>query len=178
MPRTKGAADIKAWRMEQLINDLAEGSKPDEELANDYDIALQSVHAFRLRHKPDIQARKQNWSAKFDHIWSTKVENRLRLLTQRLEEVEYQIQLLHEHAERETETIRNFDPDASVVPINGAEHRAYAKLQKELAREIAEQSGQLQQRTPAPEPEPVKNPLMEASTIAQDAAGNWYVIGQ
>jgi hypothetical protein len=45
-------------------------------------------------------------------------------------------------------------------------------------REIAEQSGQLQLRPATPEPEPVKNPLMEASTIAQDEAGNWYVIAQ
>jgi hypothetical protein len=33
MPRTMGAANIKAWRMEQLINGMAEGSKSDHELA-------------------------------------------------------------------------------------------------------------------------------------------------
>jgi hypothetical protein len=164
--------------MEQLINDLAEGSKPDEELANDYDIALQSVHAFRLRHKPDIQAKKQNWAAKFDHIWSTKVENQARLLTVGLEQVEHQIALLHEIAERETESIRNIDPEASEVPVNGKELRAYMETKRALIRELRDVYGQQQLRAPAPEPEPAPNPIMEASTIAQDEAGNWYVVGQ
>jgi hypothetical protein len=154
---------------------MAEGRKSDLELAAEYDIAVQSVGSFRQRHKPDIQAKKQNWSAQFDHIWSTRVENRLRLLTVRLEEVEHQIRLLHDHAERETEMIRNVDPDASEVPVIGREFAAYTKLQKELLREIAEQSGQLQQRAPVEVHVP-PNPLMDAAEIAQDENGNWYVL--
>ena len=51
MPRTMGAANIKAWRMEQLINDMAEGSKSDDELAAEYNVEEQSIRFFRLRHK-------------------------------------------------------------------------------------------------------------------------------
>ena len=31
-----------------------------------------------------------DWTTQYDHIWSTKVENRIRLLTVRLEEIEHQ----------------------------------------------------------------------------------------
>ena len=81
-----------------------------------------------------------DWTTQYDHIWSTKVENRIRLLTVRLEEIEHQLQLLRDHARRETETIRNVDPDASEVLANGPEYRAYEKEQRALLREIADQT--------------------------------------
>jgi len=86
--------------MEQLINDLAEGSKTDAELSTEYDMVEQSVRVFRLRHKADIHAKKVDLSSQFSHIWSTKGGNRLRLLTLRLGEIEHQIELLHDHAKR------------------------------------------------------------------------------
>jgi hypothetical protein len=78
---------IKAWRHEQLINDLATGDKLDSELATEYDVEEQSIRVFRLRHKADIAAKKQDWAAEFGHIWSTRKENRLRVLTPVFHEV-------------------------------------------------------------------------------------------
>jgi hypothetical protein len=52
----------------------------------------------------------------------------------------------------------NIDPEASEVPVNGAELRAYEKEERALAREIADQTGQLQARS-SNEAEPARNPL-------------------
>jgi hypothetical protein len=135
----------------------------------------QSIRVFRLRHKADIQAKKVDLSSRFSHIWSTKVGNRLRLLTLRLEEIEHQIELLHDHARRQTETIRNVDPDASEVPVHGPEFRAYEKEQRALTREIADQTGQLLQRAPV-EVNVVRSPITDFDTIAVDEAGNWHAV--
>jgi hypothetical protein len=175
MPRTMQAASIKAWRYEQLINDLAVGDKPDSELAAEYDVEEQSIRVFRMRHKADIQAKKKGWSEQYGHIWSTKVENRLRVLTCRLEEIEDQMELLREHARRETETIRNVDPEASEVLVNGPEYRAYEKEQRALIREIADQTGQLPTRVAKLEVEG-KGALTNFDTIAVDANGNWHAV--
>jgi hypothetical protein len=106
----------------------------------------QTVRVFAMNLRADIEAKKADWSAQYEHIWSTKLENRLRLLTCRLEEIEHQMQLLQDHAQQETETIRNIDPEASEVPVNGPEYRAYEKEQRALIREIAEKTGQLPSR--------------------------------
>ena len=63
-----------------------------------------------------------------------------------LEKCWHQLDLLEEHAARETETIRSVDPDASEVRPHGNEYRAYLKLSKDLEREIMDQTGQLYQR--------------------------------
>ena len=101
--------------------------------------------------------------------------NRLRLLTLRLEEIEHQIELLHDHARRETELIRTVDPEAAKVPVNGPEFRAYEKEQRALTREIADQSGQLLLRTPVA-PVAAWNPLLGIDEIAIDEDGNWHAV--
>jgi hypothetical protein len=108
---------------------------------------------------------------------ATKVENRLRLLTLRLEEIEHQIELLHDHAQRETDYIRRVDPDAAEVPVRGNEYRAYEKEQRALTREIADQTGQLMQRAPV-QVNVVRNPLTDFDTIAVDEAGNRHAVQQ
>jgi hypothetical protein len=70
----------------------------------------QSVRAFKWRHKLDIQAEKKDLRSEYNHIWFTKVGNRLRLLTLRLEEIEHQIELLHDHAQREPTTSAGLTP--------------------------------------------------------------------
>jgi hypothetical protein len=125
--------------------------------------------------RPDIQAKKVDLSSQYSHIWSTKVGNRLRLLTLRLEEIEHQIELLHDHARRETELIRTVDPEAAEVPVNGPEFRAYEKEQRALTREIADQSGQLLLRTPVA-PVAAWNPLLGIDEIAIDEDGNWHAV--
>ena len=177
MPRTMASAGVRAWRMEQLINDLAEGSKTDAELSAEYDMVEQSVRAFKWRHQLDIQAKKNDLSSEYNHIWSTKVGNRLRLLTLRLEEIEHQIELLHDHAQRETDYIRRVDPDAAEVPVRGNEYRAYETEQRALTREIADQTGQLMQRAPV-NVNVVRNTLTDFDTIAVDEAGNWHAVQQ
>ena len=60
MSRTAGRSpNIKAWDVERLINDLALG-RPYSELVNEYGVAEQSLHAFKMRHKADIEAKKQD----------------------------------------------------------------------------------------------------------------------
>ena len=71
--------------------------------------------------------------------------------------------------------IRNVDPEASEVLVNGPEYRAYEKEQRALIREIADQTGQLPQRVGKVEVD-VKNPLTFGGSIAQDEAGNWYSV--
>jgi hypothetical protein len=173
MPRTMQAASIKAWRYEQLINDLAVGDKPDSELAAEYGVEEQSIRVFRMRHKADVAAKKADWAGQYGHIWSTKVENRLRVLTCRLEEVEDQIELLREHARRETETMRNLDPEASEVVVNDRVYLAFVKEQRALLREIADQTGQLPTRVGRIEME-AKSPLTVFDTIALDENGQWH----
>jgi hypothetical protein len=79
--------------------------KPALNSANPVQLPLDST-ALTFRLNPHYQ---------FVDIWSTKLENRLQVLTQRWEQIVHQIDLVHEHAERETETISNIDPDASEV---------------------------------------------------------------
>ena len=141
MPRTKEAASVKAWRMEQLINDLAVGEKSVAELAAEFDVEEQSVRVFKLRHKADIEAKKNDWASQYDHIWATKVENRLRLLTCRLEEIEDQLALLRDHSRAETETIRNVDPEASEVLVNDRVYLKYVAEQRSLLRETRTRPG-------------------------------------
>jgi hypothetical protein len=74
MPRTMRAAGIRAWRMEQLIRDLALGEKSMAELAEIHGVEEQTVRLFKMRHKADIAAVLEDWSNKFDHVWSTKGE--------------------------------------------------------------------------------------------------------
>ncbi len=31
-----------------------------------------------MNHRDDIEAKKADWANQYDHIWCTKVENRLR----------------------------------------------------------------------------------------------------
>lgn len=56
MGRTKGAITIRAWRMESLIQDMAVGDRTDADLAEQHGVEVQTVAAFRLRHKDDISA--------------------------------------------------------------------------------------------------------------------------
>jgi hypothetical protein len=175
MPRTMGAIDIKAWRMEQLIRDLAVGEKGVAELAEEYDVEEQTIRVFKLRHKPEIAAVLADWTSQFDHIWSTKKENRLRVLTRRLEEIEDLIAALYEHARRETETIRNVDPEATEVRFNGPENRAYVK--RAVMREISEETGQLPTRVGKLEME-VKNSITDYDVIAMDTDGNFHAVQQ
>jgi hypothetical protein len=170
------AASIKAWRYEQLINDLALGDKPDSELASEYEVEEQSIRVFRLRHKADVNAKKADWASQYGHIWSTKVENRLRLLTQRLEEIEDQMGLLLDHARRETELIRTVDPEASEVPVNGPEWRAYEKEQRALLHEIADQTGGLPARLGKVEVV-AGNPIF-ADVLVEDSDGNLHPVQQ
>jgi hypothetical protein len=177
MPRTKEATNIKAWRMEQLIRDLALGEKSYAELAGEHGVEEQTVRVFKMNHKADIAAVLEDWSNKYDHIWSTKLENRLRVLTQRLEEIEDQMELLRDHARRETETIRNVDPEASEVLVNGPEYRAYEKEQRALIREIADQTGQLPARI-AVDAGPAKGSLADFDVIAVDSSGGFHAVRQ
>jgi hypothetical protein len=120
-----------------MIRDLAVGDKSDPEMAEEYGVAEQTVRYFRMNHKHEIAAVLADWTTQYDHIWSTKLETHLRFLTQRLEEIEDLIAALYEHARRETETIRNVDPDASEVLVNDRVYLAYVKEQRSLIREIA-----------------------------------------
>jgi hypothetical protein len=84
MPRTLHSPGIRAWRFEQLIRDLAVADKSNVELAEEHGVEEQSIRVFRMKHKSEIAAVIADWTASFDHIWSTKKENGLRVLTQRL----------------------------------------------------------------------------------------------
>jgi hypothetical protein len=177
MPGTKEADSVKAWRMESLILDLAVGEKSYTDLSEEYGVEEQSLRVFKLRHKPDIIAKQQDLSDSLSHIWATKMENRVRVLVQRVEEIEEQLELLADHARRETEAIRNVDPEASEVLVNGPEWRAYEKEQRALLHEIADQTGGLPARVGKIEMD-TKNPLNFGGAIAQDADGNWYSVQQ
>jgi hypothetical protein len=76
-----------------------------------------------------------------------------------LKEIEDQIELLRDHARRETEMIRSVDPDA------------YEKEQRALLREIADQTGQLPQKV-AVDIAAARNPLTDYDTVAMDSDGN------
>jgi hypothetical protein len=163
--------------MEQLINDLAVGDRSDADLAAEYDVEEQSIRVFRMRHKADIAAKKAGWTSQYDHIWSTKLENHVRVLTERWQKIMGQMELLEEHAQRERETIRSVDPEASEVPYNSREYLAYTKEERALSHQILEITGQLPQRTVAVTAE-VKNPITDYGTIAMDADGNFYGVQQ
>jgi hypothetical protein len=67
------------------------------------------------------------------------------------------------------------DSNAAKVLVPGAEWRGYTRERARLLREISEEMGQLPSRNPQ-EAAPVHNPLMDASEIAQDENGNWFII--
>ena len=98
-------------------------------------------------------------------------------LTERWEQVWHQIDLLHEHPERETETIRSVDSDASEVPVNERFDR-WSKLELALSHQILEVTGKLPQRTHAGDQSVVKSPLTDHDVIAVDADGNFHAVQQ
>jgi hypothetical protein len=102
-------------------------------------------------------------------------QNRIRVLTQRWEQIVYQIELLEDHAVRETETIRRVDPEAGRCQVNGPEIRAYSKEERALAHQIAEETGQLPQRTVAVTTE-VKNPITDYDVLIRDPDGNFQAV--
>jgi hypothetical protein len=94
-----------------------------------------------------------------------------------LEEVEAQIELLHEHARREYETLSGVDPEASPVPLNSREYLAYVKEQRALLREIADQTGQLPQRVSL-EATAAKSGITDFDTVYLDESGNLSAVVQ
>jgi hypothetical protein len=64
----------------------------------------------------------------------------------RLQEIEHQIDLIHDHARRETEMIRTVDPGAAEVKADAPELRAYVKAQESLVLKIWDATGQLPSR--------------------------------
>jgi hypothetical protein len=177
MPRTLTAKGVREWRKEQFINDLALGEKSYEELATDYDVEHQTIRVFAMRHRADVHAKKQDLSSEYSHIWATQKGNRLRGLTDRLEEVVHQIELIHEHAARETELIRTVDPEAAEVKVNSRELLAYDREYRALAREIADQCGQLPQRVTV-DAAVIRNPITSFDTVIVDEAGNFHAVHQ
>jgi hypothetical protein len=87
------------------------------------------------------------------------------------------MELLRDHAQRETETIRNVDPDASEVLVYGPEYRAYEKEQRALLREIADQTGQLPSRATKIEMD-VRNPITDYDVVVMDADGQLHAVQQ
>jgi hypothetical protein len=79
MPRTLGARDMRPWDLERLVHDMAVGDKTDPELAEEYNCAEQTIRVHRMNRRHEIVAIRHEYSAQYDHIWSTKLENRLRL---------------------------------------------------------------------------------------------------
>ena len=71
MPRTLAANNIRAWHYERLLNEMALGVKSDAELAEEYEVGEPSVRTFRWRNKAGIEAKKQDQSSEYSHIWST-----------------------------------------------------------------------------------------------------------
>jgi hypothetical protein len=53
-------------------------------MAEDHGVAEQTIRYFRQHHRDEIEAKKANWSARFDHLWAVQAKNRLRLLELRL----------------------------------------------------------------------------------------------
>jgi hypothetical protein len=129
-----------------------------------------------MRHKHEIIDLRADYSAQLDHIWSTKMENRLRVLTQRLEEIEDQLELLLVHARRETEMIRTVDPKASEVPVNGSEYRAYEKEQRALLHEVGDQTGGLPARIG--KVEVVGNPITAFDVLVETEDGQLHAVQQ
>jgi hypothetical protein len=161
MPRTIGTGNIKAWEAEKLINDLAVGGRPYAELATEYGVADQTIAAFAVRNRADIEAKKRDQSSEYGHIWATKKGNAIRVLTMSLEKCWQQIAL----------------PDASEVRPQGNEYRAYLKLSKELEREIMDQTGQLYQRVQV-DATVIRNPITDFDTIAIDDDGTFHAVKQ
>jgi hypothetical protein len=57
----------------------------------------------------------------FPTFGGAKLKNHVLALTKRWRKIWRQMDLLEEHARRETETIRSVDPEASEVPYNSRE---------------------------------------------------------
>jgi hypothetical protein len=68
------------------------------ELAEIHDVAEQIVWDFKMRHKAEIADRLADWASDFDHIWSTRKENRIRVLTEQYEEYQELIGVLYASA--------------------------------------------------------------------------------
>jgi hypothetical protein len=177
MPKTMGAATIKAWEYERLINDLALGARSHADIAVEYSKAEQTIAAFAMRHRPEVEAKKREQSSEYSHIWSTQKGNRIRVLTARYEELQGLIDALYEHAQQETETLRNVEPDAADVPVNSKEFNAYHDRQVKLVHQIAEETGQLPQRV-ALDAVVTRNPITDFDVVVVDDDGNFHAVQQ
>jgi hypothetical protein len=112
----------------------------------------------------------------FDHVWGAKLKDHVLLLTSRLRKVWGQLALLEEHAERETETIRNVEPEASRVPYRTREYQSYVKLEAQLSHQLCEILGVLPQRTQPSDHGAAKNPITDYDVLVMDADGNLHPV--
>jgi len=165
---------VQPWRHEQLIRDLALGEKSTAELASDYGVLEQSISVYKLRHKSEVAEAVAGMVDSLGHLWATKMENRLSVLMQRVEEIEEQLELLRDHARRETELIRSVDPSASEVPVNDRAYQSWVKEQRAPLHEIADQCGGLPARVA--KIEVTQNPITNYEVLAMDADGNLHAV--
>jgi hypothetical protein len=176
MPRTLGAVNIKPWEIEQILRSLALGASYAE-LSEEFGYQEQTLRVLGMKRKHEVSALLADATAKLDQTWSMKVENHVRVLTERWEQVWHQIDLLHAHAHRETETIRNIDPEASEVPVNDRVLDRYSRLELALSHQILEITGQLPQRYGKLEME-VSNPLNLGEVLVETEDGVLHPVVQ
>jgi hypothetical protein len=176
MPRTKGAKNISPWDHECLIRDYVVGDKSVPEIAAEYGYAEQTIYLHRAAHKAEIAAVTAGMVEEFSYLWGAKLKDHVRLLTSRLRKIWRQMDLLEEHAARETETMRAIDPDASEVPYNSREYLAYQKAEQSLSHQILEITGQLMSRAHPVDAAEGRNPLTDFELLVEDADGNLYPV--
>jgi hypothetical protein len=175
MPRTKGSQDIRGWRYHGLIRDLAANDLHAEELAEKYGVEADTVYHFRERHKAEVAAVLADWSDEFSDLWSVKKHNRIADLEGLLNGIHERMGELLEEAERATEEMRIFDPNAAKVLVHGPEWRGYVREAARLEHQIADEMGQLPSRNPA-DTAPVTNPITVYDVLVEDADGHLHAV--
>jgi hypothetical protein len=146
MPKTKGARDIQGWREYGLIRDLALNEKTAAHLAEDYDVAEQTVYDFKMRHKAEVAAVLAEWSDEFAGLWSAKKYNRVADIQHLAGTIQDRMDELLEDAAMATEVMRSVNPDAAPVRVPLREWQSLVREKARLVHQIADELGQLPPR--------------------------------
>jgi len=161
--RPVGRRNIRAWDKHRLIKKLADmGDRTHEELAEEFDVGIDTIHQFKHRNKAAIQAIVEGWAEQFDTIWAVNKENRLMLINSRIQELQDRMDELTRAAEQATERLRSLaesvgEDYTGPELVNGPEWRAYSREQTKLLDQIADETGQKPNRTAA---EPARGPVL------------------
>jgi hypothetical protein len=118
------------------------GELGNQQIADKFGVAVQTVSSYKDRKKDKIQAVFKHWEDEFASLWSVQKHNRVAILEWMLDAFCERVVELQTDAETATETMRSVHPEASKVRVPIGELKACNREIVRLVEVIAKEMGQ------------------------------------